>query len=81
MDPITADYFRCDLDFAQNTVDDRVSAGSTQGTNTSWENWSGYVSKLAFNPLPETVSDKISIIQVFAQRVCTGELAAHIKTI
>ena len=77
MDPIAADHFHCDLDIAQKTVNVGVSAGPTQGTNTSWEKWSGFTNGLALDPLVEIVDDKTSILQVFAQRVCTGELAAY----
>lgn len=77
MDPVTANRFKCDLSAAQAAVDAGVSAGRTQGANTSWEKWSVFIDELALDPLLETVEDKISILQVFAQRVRTGELAAN----
>ena len=77
MDPITADRFHSDLGVAQKTVNIGVSAGRAQGANTSWEKWSSFVLELALDPLLETADNKISIMQVFAQRVRTGEFAAN----
>ena len=77
MDPITADCFRSDPGVAQETVDAGVSTGRAQGANTSWEKWSSFVRELALDSLLKTVGDKVSILQVFARRVCTGGLAAN----
>ena len=81
MDSITQDCFRCDLGIAKNMIDTGVSADQIQGANISWEKWSGVINKLALDSLLKTVDDKISVLQVFAQRVHTGEHTAQKNTI
>ena len=77
MDPITADRFRSDLGIASKTVNAGVSTGQAQGANTSLEKWSSFFHELAINTLLETIVETISILQVFAQRVRTRDLAAN----
>ena len=79
MDPATADRFHSDLGVAQKTVNAGVSEVEPRAPtpNTPWGEWSDFVHELALNPLLESIDDKISILQVFAQQVRTGELAAN----
>ena len=77
MDPVTADRFRRDFRIAQKTVQEGVSSGRATSTNTCWDIWLDFTTELGLDPFLQAFEDKIPLLQVFAQRVRSGELAAN----
>ena len=76
MDPAEALCFRRDFSIAQKTVTTGVSAGRAKSSDTSWRQWTEFTDSLGLDPFLEAFEDKVPILQVFGQRVRTGELAA-----
>ena len=77
LDPITGNRIRRDFSTAQKTAATRVSAGQATYTNTAWNIWVGFTAGLGLNPFVQTIKDKVPILQIFAHRVRSGELAAN----
>ncbi len=77
MDPITSSSFQHFYGLAQETVRAGVSAGRARNADTVWSIWETYCVELGIDPFLETFTDKVPILQVLAQRVRIGELAAH----
>jgi hypothetical protein len=44
---------------------------------TAWNQWTEFTNELGINPFLQALEDKVPVIQVFALRVCVGELAAN----
>ena len=76
MDAEQTDRFLRDLGAAKEAIAAGVSVGRAKSAETVWEIWQSYCAELGLDPFLEAVQDKIPILQVFAQRVRTGELAA-----
>ena len=76
LDPITSSSFQHFYGLAQETVRAGVSAGRARNADTVWSIWETYCVELGIDPFLETFTDKVPILQVFAQRVRIGELAA-----
>ena len=76
MDPAKAVRFRRDFGIAQKTVTSGVSAGRAKSADTSWRQWTEFTDSLGLDPFLEAFEDKVPILQVFGQRVRSGELAA-----
>lgn len=76
LDPDTAARFSSDFGAATAAVKAGVSSGRAKSTNRVWKIWEKYAFALALDPFLQTTRDKIPFLQVFAQRVRAGELAA-----
>jgi integrase len=76
LDPITSSSFQHFYGLAQETVRAGVSAGRARNADTVWSIWETYCVELGIDPFLETFTDKVPILQVVAQRVRIGELAA-----
>jgi len=77
LDPIRANRFRRDFGIAQETVLQGVSSGRASSAVTVWDIWIQFTHSMGLDPFLEAFQDKIPILQVFAQRVRTGELATN----
>jgi hypothetical protein len=77
MDAEQRDSFLRDLSIAKEAISTGVSVGRAKAASSVWEIWQNYCSDLGLDPFLEAIQDKIPILQVFAQRVRTGELASH----
>ena len=77
LDPIQADRLRRDFCTAQATVQKGVSLGRATNTNTAWGIWLSFTAELGISPLLEAFEDKVSVLQIFAERIRTGELAPN----
>ena len=75
MDPVQADLFRSDFRLAQQDVKAGVSTGRARSSNSHWKIWQQFTDQLAIDPFLETIEDKVPILQVFARRLRTGQLA------
>ena len=76
LDPIHNNCFRRDFGIAQQTVLQGISPGRATHTATAWDKWIEFTSDLGLDPFLQAWPDKIPFLQVFAQRVHTGELSA-----
>ena len=76
LEPFTGNRIRRDFSTAQKTVATGVSAGRATYTNTAWNIWVGFTAGLGLDPFIQTFKDKVPILQIFAHRVRSGELAA-----
>ena len=52
-----------------------VSTGRATAIETKWEVWVAFTVDLGLDPLLEAIEDKVHILQVFAERVRSGELS------
>ena len=77
MDAEQRDSFLRDLSIAKEAISTGVSVGRAKAASSVWEIWQNYCSDLGLDPFLEAIQDKVPILQVFAQRVRTGELASH----
>ena len=77
LDPDVAGRFRDTLRVAQETVSKGVSSGRARSTLTSWTKWRDFTAELGLDPFLETFLDKIPVLQVFVERVRSGELTAR----
>ncbi len=76
LDPVKEHRFRSDFSTAQQTVLQGISAGRASSTVTAWDKWIKFTSDLGVDPFLQAFPDKIPFLQVFAQQVHSGELAA-----
>ena len=76
LDTIPENCFHCDFGIAQQTVLQGISPGRATQTATAWDKWIEFTSDLGLDPFLQAWPDKIPFLQVFAQRVHTGELSA-----
>jgi hypothetical protein len=76
LDSNKAHRFSSDICIAQATVLQGVSPGRAAGTATAWDKWIEFTRDLGLDPFLQAFKDKVPFLQVFAQRVHTGELAA-----
>jgi hypothetical protein len=76
LDPVKEHRFRGDFSTAQQTVLQGISPGRASSTVTAWDKWIEFTSDLGVDPFLQAFPDKIPFLQVFAQRVHCGELAA-----
>ena len=53
-----------------------VSTGRATAIETKWEVWVAFTVDLGLDPLLEAIEDKVHILQVFAERVRSGQLSA-----
>ncbi len=77
LDPIKAHRFSHDFDVAQETVLAGVSPGRAASGATAWSKWIAFTSDLGIDPFLQTFNNKIPFLQIFAQRVHSGELAVR----
>ena len=77
MDPIARHNFHRDFCAAQAVVQAGVSTSRTKHADAVWEKWTTFTSDLGLDPILSAVQDKIPILQVFAIRVRSGELALN----
>ena len=77
LDSVTANHFQRFYGLAQETVRAGVSAGRAKSADTVWNQWESYCVGMGIDPFLETFTDKVPILQVFAQRVRIGELASN----
>jgi hypothetical protein len=77
LDPIKAHRFSRDFGIAQETVLAGVSPGRAASRATAWSKWIDFTRDLGINPFLQTFNDKVPFLQIFAQRVHSGELAAR----
>jgi hypothetical protein len=77
LDADTANRFGSDIRVAQDTVLQGVSPGRASGIATAWDKWIEFTHDLGLDPFLQTFQDKIPFLQVFAQRVHSGDLAAN----
>ena len=77
MDPIARHNFHRDFCAAQAVVQDGVSTSRTKHADTVWEKWTAFTSDLGLDPILSAIQDKVPILQVFAIRVQSGELALN----
>ena len=77
MDPITADTFRRDFRTAQETVQAGVAARNAAQAITASNQWTEFTTELGLNPFLPALQDKLPVLQIFALRVCVGELAVN----
>lgn len=77
LDTATGARFRDTLGAAQKTVSKGVSSGRAQTTVRAWEKWLDFTNELGIDPFLEAFQDKVPILQVFIERVRSGELAAN----
>jgi hypothetical protein len=77
LDPIKAHCFSRDFGIAQETVLAGVSPGRAASGATAWSKWIDFTRDLGINPFLQTFNDKVPFLQIFAQRVHSGELAAR----
>lgn len=76
LDAKQRDRFLSDLRAAKEASKSGVSLGRARAAVTVWEIWQDCCADLGIDPFLEAMQDKVPILQVFAQRVRTGELAA-----
>lgn len=76
LDPDKASRFRSDICTAQATVLQGVSPGRAAGIATAWDKWIEFTRDLGLDPFLQAFQDKVPFLQVFAQRVHCGQLAA-----
>ncbi|KAL3817789.1 hypothetical protein ACHAXA_005822 [Cyclostephanos tholiformis] len=77
LDADTANRFGSDIRVAQDTVLQGVSPGRAAGIATAWGKWIEFTHDLGLDPFLQTFQDKIPFLQVFAQQVHSGNLAAN----
>ncbi|KAL3806886.1 hypothetical protein ACHAXA_000796 [Cyclostephanos tholiformis] len=77
LDADTANRFGSDIRVAQDTVLQGVSPGQAAGIATAWGKWLEFTHDLGLDPFLQTFQDKIPFLQVFAQRIHSGNLAAN----
>ena len=54
-----------------------VCSGRACSTNTAWSICESYASSLGFEPFLKATTDKVSVVQVFAQQIQSGTLAPN----
>ena len=77
LDPGAQLRFRSGLRAASQAVSEGVSSGRATACVGHWTKWLAHCNDLGLDPFLKTFSNKIPILQVFIQRVRTGELAAN----
>ena len=77
LDPGAQLRFRSGLRAASQAVSEGVSSGRATACVGHWTKWLAHCDDLGLDPFLKTFSNKIPILQVFIQQVCTGELAAN----
>ena len=75
LDSTTAANFRRDLVTAQSTVRQGVCPGTDRHASTHWSVWRSFCHELAFDPLLADIASPITILQVFAVRYRSGQIA------
>ena len=76
LDPVKEHRFNSDFSTAQQTVLQGLSAGRSSSTVTAWDKWIEFTSDLGVDPFLQAFPEKIPFLQVFSQRVHSGELEA-----
>ena len=77
MDPSTKADFISDFCAAQQAVRHGISAGRARSTSTTWTIWETFTIDLGIDPFLQAIEDPVPILQVFAQRIRSGKLAAN----
>ncbi len=77
LDPIKAHRFSRDFGIAQETILAGVSPGHAASGATAWSKWIDFTRDLGINLFLQTFNDKVPFLQIFAQQVHSGELAAR----
>ncbi len=77
LDPIKAHRFSRDFGIAQETVLAGVSPGRAASGATAWSKWIDFTRDLGIDPFLQTFNDKVPFLQIFAQQVHSGKLAAR----
>jgi hypothetical protein len=77
LDPIKAHRFSRDFSIAQETVLAGVSPGRAASGAAAWSKWIDFTRDLGIDPFLQTFNNKVPFLQIFAQQVHSGELAAR----
>jgi len=75
LDTANEHNFRRDLGSAHETIMQGVSPGRASSAAGAWALWVDFTSDLGLDPFLQAFQDKIPFLQVFAQRLRSGELA------
>jgi hypothetical protein len=73
--PAAQDSFLRDLRAAQTTARAGIVSSRATSNDKTWQRWSTFCRNLFVDPWLSDVSDPIILLQVFAQRYRTGEIA------
>ena len=77
MDPSKKDDFISDFCAVQQAVCDGISIGRARSASTTWTIWETFtVYLVGINPFLQAIEDTVPILQVFAQQIHSGKLAA-----
>jgi len=77
MDTEQRSRFLSDYSTAKQAINAGVSVGRAKAASSVWEIWQNYCADLGLDPFLEAIQDKVPILQVFAQRVRSGQLASN----
>jgi len=76
--PSAAEHeFHRDLRLAEEATESGIVPGRSTAARKDWEVWCGFCAVLGQDPLVSTITDKVTILQVFAHRVRIGLLARY----
>ena len=75
MSPETRDAFRADYGLAMQAVRAGTVPARTRSKDNTWIRWCDYCEELGFDPMLDEVADAIPLLQVFASRWRTGQIA------
>lgn len=75
MDSDTVHAFHHDYRLAQEKVQAGVVSSRSSAANSHWDIWSTFCLTLTVDPLLSSVLDPVVLLQVFAQRYRTGQIA------
>jgi hypothetical protein len=73
--PKLRDAFSRDLRAAQEAVAAGVVSDQAAAAERQWDRWAQFCRTLSLDPTLSTLLDPVTILQVYAQRYRTGELA------
>ena len=75
LDPTSRTAALADLDTARQCVNSGVCAGTDRATALHWDRWRTFCVNMAIDPLLQTISDPVFLLQIFAVRYRSGEIA------
>jgi len=75
VDSTTRNAFLRDFSAAQDYVNAGVVPSRTKAANSTWGRWATFCTDLAIDPLLNELEDPVALIQVFAHRYRTGDIA------
>lgn len=77
LDAHKRERFLRDLRAAKEEAAAGVSVGRAKAATSVWEIWQNFCADMGIDPFLEAIQDQVPFLQVFAQRVRSGELAAN----